>query len=103
MKRFQVLSISAIHLNLQPQNPTSSQKRRKPFSFPQEKRKISKGDILGFLTAKGGLEANEVGQIDISDHYSIVAIPAGKASMVLKRIQQEKIKNKKVKITIARQ
>ena len=68
-----------------------------------KKEKISKGDILGFLTAKGGLEANEVGQIDISDHYSIVAIPAGKASMVLKRIQQEKIKNKKVKITIARQ
>ena len=68
-----------------------------------KKEKISKGDILGFLTAKGGLEANEVGQIDISDHYSIVAIPAEKASMVLKRIQQEKIKNKKVKITIARQ
>ena len=68
-----------------------------------KKEKISRGDILGFLTSKGELEASEVGKIDISDHYAMVAIAAGKVANVIKKIEKEKIKNKKVKISVAKQ
>lgn len=68
-----------------------------------KKEKISRGDILGFLTSKGELEASEVGKIDISDHYAMVAIAAGKVANVIKNIEKEKIKNKKVKISVAKQ
>ena len=67
------------------------------------KEKISRGDILGFLVAKGGLGPNEVGKIDVFDHYALAAVPSAKASKVLKAISQEKLKNKKIRITIARQ
>ena len=67
------------------------------------KEKISKGDILGFLVAKGGLNPDDVGKIDIFDHYALAAIPATKASAVLKSVMQEKVKGKKIKISIARQ
>ena len=68
-----------------------------------KKEKISRGDILGFLTAKGELEGAEIGKIDIADHYALVAVPRDKAKTVLAKISKEKIKNKRVKISIARQ
>ncbi|MBR1803576.1 MAG: DEAD/DEAH box helicase, partial [Muribaculaceae bacterium] len=37
------------------------------------KDKISRGDIVGFLIANGELESSQVGRIDLSDHYAIVA------------------------------
>lgn len=68
-----------------------------------KKEKISRGDILGFLVAKGGLDAKEIGKIDIADHYALAAIPANKAEEVLAAIVKEKIKNKRIRISIARQ
>lgn len=68
-----------------------------------KKEKISKGDVVGFLIAKGGLNSSEIGQIDIFDHYALVAVPATKVKETIKKISQEKIKNQKVKISIARQ
>ena len=68
-----------------------------------KKEKISKGDILGFLIAKGNLQANEIGKIDVADHYALAAVPAEKAGTVLESIRREKIKNKRVKITFAKQ
>ena len=62
---------------------------------------IKQGDILGFLIAKGGLTATEIGKIDVADHYALAAIPAGKANEVMEAIRREKIKNKRVKITFA--
>lgn len=38
------------------------------------KEKISRGDILGFLTSIDGLTANEVGKISLHDHYALIAI-----------------------------
>lgn len=68
-----------------------------------KKEKLSKGDILGFLIAKGNLNAQEIGKIDVADHYALAAIPANKASDILKMIRREKIKNKRVKISMVRQ
>ena len=38
-----------------------------------KKDKVSKGDIVGFLCKKGGLQADEIGRIDVNDRYTYVA------------------------------
>lgn len=64
-----------------------------------KKEKISKGDIVGFLTQKGKLAADEIGLIEIKDHYSYVAVTRDKAHETLTRLKNEKIKGEKVKIS----
>lgn len=63
------------------------------------KEKISRGDIAGFLIAKGGLEASEVGRIDVKDHCAYAAVPAAKAGAVVKAVAPHKIKNTRVRVT----
>lgn len=67
-----------------------------------KKEKISKGDIVGFLTNNSILSASEIGKIDVKDHYALVAVPYNKATQVLEQISTCKIKNKKVKIGFAK-
>ena len=64
------------------------------------KEKISRGDIVGFLIAKGGLEAGEIGQIVLRDHAALVAVPLDKARKVLSMVAPEKIKNTRAKISL---
>lgn len=66
-----------------------------------KKEKISKGDIVGFLTQKGGLTADEIGLIEVKDHYCYVAVARDKAHETLRRLRDEKIKGKKVKISFS--
>lgn len=66
-----------------------------------KKEKISKGDIVGFLTQKGGLTADEIGLIEVKDHYCYVAVVRDKAHETLRRLRDEKIKGKKVKISFS--
>lgn len=66
-----------------------------------KKEKISRGDIVGFISNNGGIEACEIGQIDLKDHYALVAVPASKATDILNRLSPLKIKNKKVRISVA--
>lgn len=65
-----------------------------------KKEKLSRGDILGFIANNGGIEAREVGQIDVRDHYSLAAVPREAAKAVLKRLQPQKIKGRKVRISL---
>lgn len=65
-----------------------------------KKEKISRGDIAGFLLKNSDLAADELGSIDLRDHYAIAAIPAAKARQVLKQVERLKIKNKRLKITL---
>jgi len=57
-----------------------------------KKDKISKGDIVGYLCKKGGLEPNEIGRIDVKDRYTYAAVMRQKVSQVLKMTRGEKIK-----------
>ena len=66
-----------------------------------KKEKISKGDIVGFLTQKGGLTADEIGLIEVKDHYCYGAVARDKAHETLHRLRDEKIKGKKVKISFS--
>ena len=60
-----------------------------------KKDKISKGDILGFLCKKGGLNSSEIGKIDVNDRYAYAAIARPKLKSVLNNVKGEKIKGVK--------
>jgi hypothetical protein len=53
---------------------------------------VSKGDIVGFLCKKGGLQADEIGRIDVNDRYTYVAVKREKLQQVVRQTQGEKIK-----------
>lgn len=67
-----------------------------------KKDKINKVDIVGFLTNKGQLKKEDIGLIEVKDFFSFVAIRKTKANSVIESIKDQKIKQKKVKIEIAR-
>lgn len=66
-----------------------------------KKDKISKGDIVGLLTKKGGLKSDEVGLVTTLDHASYVSVKRSLVNKVLTNIKNEKLKKAKVKIEVA--
>ncbi len=62
------------------------------------KEKISRGDIVGFLCNNAGLEASEIGKIDLRDHASYVAVPR-KCLPTVAAIAAPKIKGRRVRVT----
>ena len=67
-----------------------------------KKDKINKVDIVGFLTQKGELKKEDIGLIEVKDFISFVAVRKSKVSHTLQKIKAEKIKNKRVKIDVAK-
>jgi ATP-independent RNA helicase DbpA len=67
-----------------------------------KKDKVNKIDIVGFLANKGRLKKEDIGLIEVKDFFSFVAVRKSKASATLQLIKEERIKNKKVKIDIAK-
>lgn len=67
-----------------------------------KKDKINKIDIVGFLSKKGGLCKDDIGKVDVKDHYAFVAISRAKSKQTLKLIQNEKIKGVKALIEVAK-
>lgn len=66
-----------------------------------KKEKISRGDIVGFLVACGGLQAHDIGRIFVADHYALVAVPAGTAAALLPTLNAGKIKGRRVRVSQA--
>lgn len=64
------------------------------------KEKLSKGDILGFLVKQCGLEAGEIGMIDVRDHYALVAVNHADIRKVLEITRASKIKGERRRITL---
>ena len=67
-----------------------------------KKEKINKVDIVGFFSKQGKLKAEDIGMIEVKDHLSFVAIRKSKLGHTLHLIKDEKIKNKKIRIAIAK-
>jgi superfamily II DNA/RNA helicase len=67
-----------------------------------KKDKVNKVDIVGFLSNKGQLKKEDIGLIEVKDFFSFVAVRKANASHALQLIKSEKIKNKKVKIDVAK-
>ncbi len=62
------------------------------------KSKIRAADILGALTGEAGLAGSEVGKIDIFDVRTYVAIKRANANIALSRLQEGKIKGRKLRV-----
>lgn len=67
-----------------------------------KKDKLNKIDIVGFLYKKGGLSREDIGQVDVKDHYAFVAVRRSKCRQLLALVQGEKIKGMKTLIEEAR-
>ena len=67
-----------------------------------KKDKVNKIDIVGFLSNKGQLKKEDIGLIEVKDFFSFVAVRKAKVGEALQLIRNEKIKNKKVKIEVAK-
>lgn len=66
-----------------------------------KKDKVSRGDIVGFLTKQGGLEGNQIGRIDVLPHWSYVAVERAASKSLLTRIKGLKIKGQKTICALA--
>ena len=67
-----------------------------------KKDKINKIDIVGFLSKKGNLGKEEIGRIDVKDHYAFAAVSRKKVKQTLQLIRNEKIKGVKTRIEEAK-
>ena len=67
-----------------------------------KKDKINKIDIVGFLSQKGKLKKDEIGLIEVKDFTAFAAVRKSKIGHVVELVKNEKIKNKKVKIAVAK-
>ena len=66
-----------------------------------KKDKVNKVDIVGFLIKKGELEKDDIGLIEVKDTTSYVAVNRQKVVELLKKLENQRLKNKKLKIEIA--
>ena len=66
-----------------------------------KKEKISKADIVGFIANNSQIAPNEIGVINVYDHYALVAVPKQKAKTAIAQLLKAKIKGKKIRIEIA--
>ena len=67
-----------------------------------KKDKVNKIDIVGFLSKAGKLKKDDIGLIEVKDFFSFVAVRKLKIGELLELIKNEKIKNKKVKMAVAK-
>lgn len=65
-----------------------------------KKDKLSKIDIVGFLSKKGNLQKEDIGKIEVMDFMSFVAVKKEVTEGLLKAVQSEKMKGKKYKIVV---
>jgi len=68
-----------------------------------KKDKINKVDIVGFLSQKGRLNKEDLGLIEVKDTFAYAAVKRTKIKELIELVCTEKIKNKKLKIEIARE
>ena len=63
-----------------------------------KKEKVRAGDILGALVNEAGLLASDVGNINIQEHQSFVAIESSKINQTISRLLNGKIKGRRFKV-----
>jgi superfamily II DNA/RNA helicase len=64
------------------------------------KDKISKGDIVGLFLKQGNLKAADLGIIEIKQDCAFVAVKASQSNAMINQLNNTKLKNKKVRITL---
>lgn len=67
-----------------------------------KKDKVNKIDIVGFLHNNATLKKEDIGLIEVKDFYAFAAVRKLKIGSVVELVKDKKIKNKKVKIEVAK-
>jgi len=67
-----------------------------------KKDKINKVDIVGFLFKKGNLSKEDIGKVDVKDHYAFAAISRKKIKQAMTILKNEKLKGQKILIEEAK-
>lgn len=62
--------------------------------------KISKGDIAGLFFKQGNLNKDELGVIELKQDCAFVAVKASKVDSVITKIDNSRLKKKKVKVRV---
>ena len=64
------------------------------------KDKISKGDIAGLFFKQGNLNKDELGNIELKQDCSFVSVAASKANDIVEKLDNSRLKKKKVRIRL---
>ncbi|MDC1197718.1 DEAD/DEAH box helicase [uncultured Algibacter sp.] len=64
------------------------------------KDKISKGDIAGLFFKQGGINKDQLGTIELKPDCAFVAIPLTMADELVEKLNNTRLKKKKVRVTI---
>lgn len=86
-----------------PAEPSDGVTMREPYTLMYidggRRRKISRGDILGFAVKDAGIPGDKVGHISIAPDYALVAVAAEYASALRQAARLHRLKGQKVRIT----
>lgn len=86
-----------------PAEPQGQAAQREPYTLLYidggRRRKISRGDILGFAAKDAGIPADSVGHITIAPDYSLVAVASRQAPALCQAARTHKLKGQKVRIS----
>jgi len=66
------------------------------------KNKLRPGDLLGALTAQGGVPGSAVGKIDLFDNYGYVAVQNKHVPKALRQLGDRPIKGRKYRARVRR-
>ncbi len=84
--------------------PTSKEPLQPPMVTLQilggRKEKIRPGDVLGALTGDAGFTSAQVGKINVNEFSTYVAVDRAIAHQALQKLNDGKVKNKKVKVRL---
>jgi superfamily II DNA/RNA helicase len=64
------------------------------------KDKISKGDIAGFFLKQGGIQSDALGAIELKTDCAFVAVKSVVLEQLLSKVNNQKLKEKKVRISL---
>jgi superfamily II DNA/RNA helicase len=64
------------------------------------KDKISKGDIAGLFFKQGNINKDQLGEIELKQDCAFVAVPLSIAHQLVEKLNNSRLKKKKVRITI---
>lgn len=80
--------------------PVTAQYWETLFISGGRKDKISKGDIAGLFIKQGGLDNDQLGAIELKQDCAFVAVPLAMANQLVEKLNNTKLKKKKVRVTV---
>lgn len=66
-----------------------------------KKDKVSKVDVVGFLSKVGGLTRDELGRVDVGDHWAYASVARNRVPALLEKVKNQKVKGQKTIIAPA--